>query len=176
MIKGLGVVLLLLPVAGCGGGTPVATPTLNTPFQEQQPALSGDGRLLAFSSNRAGSQSLYLYDLEARRGLELPGLNRRGAIAESPSLSYTGRYLVYLSQMGGRPALVLYDRATNRAEFLAQGYPGQIRDPSISPEGRFVAFQGDRRGQWDIELIDRGAKTELDLAPGSPATSAPVQP
>lgn len=176
MIRGLGTVLLVLPLTGCGGGTPVATPTLNTPYQEQQPALSGDGRLLAFSSNRAGSQGLYLYDLQARRGIELPGLNRRGAIAESPSLSFSGRYLVYVSQMGGRTALMLYDRATNRSEFLAQGYPGQVRDPAISPEGRFIAFQGDRRGQWDIELIDRGSKTELDLAPGSPATSAPVQP
>lgn len=168
--------LLALPLTGCGGGTPVATPTLNTPYQEQQPALSGDGRLLAFSSNRAGSQGLYLYDLQARRGIDLPGLNRRGASAESPSLSYTGRYVVFVTQAGGRSALMVYDRATNRSEFLAQGYPGQVRDPSISPEGRFIAFQGDRQGQWDIELIDRGPKTELDLAPGSPATSTPVQP
>ncbi len=60
-------------------------------FNDEQPALSGDGRYIAFVSNRDGSRGIWMYDLREQRYILLPRLNRRDAIAESPSLSYTGR-------------------------------------------------------------------------------------
>ncbi len=149
--------------------TPVATESgeLNSRWNDEQPALSGDGRYLAFVSNREGTRSLLMYDLQERRYVLLPRLNRRDAIAESPSLSYTGRYLAYIASDSARPEIELYDRATQQAQILTVGYRGWFRNPKISPDGRYIVFETGSRGQWDVELLDRGASVELDLPDGT---------
>ena len=48
--------------------------------QEQTPALSPDGRFLAFVSERiggAGERDLYLYDRQTQKLLPTPGLNSK---------------------------------------------------------------------------------------------------
>lgn len=59
----------------------VALPGLNGPGHDCQPALSADGRYLAFTSERldgAGQRDIYLYDRQESRLLPLPGLNSPG--------------------------------------------------------------------------------------------------
>ncbi len=141
---------------------------LNSRFNDEQPAISGDGRWLAFVSNRNGLSEILFYDLQQKRFIQLPGLNRNGAIAVEPSLSYTGRYIVYLSSLQGRPDIALYDRATKQAEIITQGYRSWVRNPHISPDGRYIVFETSRRGQWDLEVFDRGNYIELDIPDGSP--------
>jgi Tol biopolymer transport system component len=148
--------------------------SLNSRYTDQQPALSGDGKLLAFITDRAGRQELVVYDLEQRQFLPLPGLNQGNAVIESPSLSRTGRYIVYLSSRRGRPEIELYDRLTRNIQILTIGYPGWVRHPRIDPDGRYITFESGRKGQWDIEIFDRGQGVELDLAPG--ATISPPVP
>jgi Tol biopolymer transport system component len=144
----------------------IAPVALNSRHNDEQPALSGDGRLLALVSNRNGSREILLYDRKQQQFLDLPRLNRRDAIAESPSLSYTGRYIVYVASDRARPEIELYDRATQNVEILTAGYRGWIRHPSISPDGRYIVFETGIHGQWDIEVLDRGAGIELDLPDG----------
>lgn len=141
---------------------------LNSRYNDEQPTLSGDGRLMAFVSNRNGKSQIVLYDLQGRRFIQLRGFEPPGgAIAESPSLSRTGRYMVYISSIQGRPDIILYDQATGRSELLTQGYRSWIRNPTISPDGRYVVFETARRGQWDIEVLDRGPLIELDILDGT---------
>ncbi len=140
---------------------------LNSRYNDEQSALSGDGRWLAFVSSRNGSSQVYLYDLKQKNLVQLPGLNFNGAIAQEPSVSRTARYIVYISSVEGRPDLILYDRATQRAEILTRGYRSWIANPHISPDGRYIVFETARRGQWDIEVFDRGTNIEPDLADGS---------
>jgi Tol biopolymer transport system component len=136
---------------------------LNSQFNDEQPTLSGDGRFVAFVSNREGTRAILLYDLRNKQYLNLPRLNRRDAIAESPSLSATGRYITYIASDSARPEIELYDRATQQVQILTMGYRGWFRNPKISPDGRYIAFETGTRGQWDIEVLDRGAGVELDI-------------
>lgn len=161
---GAGVCLILMGLlVACQPPTITVTASeFESRYNDEQPALSGDGQLLAFVSNRSGTRGIVLYDLKQRRFLDLPRLNRQDAIAESPSLSYSGRYLVYLASDRARPEVELYDRVTQRVSVLTAGYRGWVQNPSISPDGRFIAFETGIRGQWDIEVIDRGSNIELD--------------
>jgi Tol biopolymer transport system component len=165
-----------LTLIGCEPAPVTTGPgQLNSPFNDEQPALSGDGRFLAFVSNREGSRRILLYDRQTKQYLNLPRLNRRDAIAESPSLSYSGRYIAYLASDTARPEIELYDRATQQVQILTTGYRGWFRNPKISPEGRYIVFETGNRGQWDIEVLDRGPNVELDLPnvqKGAPAPAA----
>jgi len=165
-------------VVACGPSDYLGNPTyLNSRYNDEQPSLSGNGRFLAFVSNRYGSRGILLYDLQQQQSIPLPGLNQRGTIAENPSLSYTGRYLVYIIGSQGKPVVVLYDRATQQSQLLTQFYPGWVRHPNISPNGRYVVFEGSSRGQWNTEVLDRGPNIELDIPdsvlPGTAATPSP---
>ena len=153
---------------------PIGSNSLNTRYNEGQPALSGNGRFLAYVSNRSSTQQLLLYDLEQQQLIPTPRLNRRNAIAESPSLSFNGRYIVYIISDRGRPVVALYDRAVGQSQNLTPNYNGGVRNPSVSPDGRYVVFETNIRGQWDIEVLDRGTNIELDIPNGAPV-SAPRQ-
>ena len=146
---------------------PLGVSTLNSRYAEEQPALSGNGRFLAFVSNRNGNQQLLVYDLENQGFIPTPGLNKRYTIAENPSLSYTGRYICYLTSDQGRPVIALYDRAIKRSTILTPTYRGWLRNPNISPDGRYIVFESARRGKWDIEVLDRGPTVELDIPNGT---------
>jgi Tol biopolymer transport system component len=160
-------------VVACGSSDRFSDPSrLNSRYNDEQPALSGNGRFLAFVSNRNASRSILLYDLQQQQLIPLPQLNRRDTIAENPSLSYTGRYIVYIVADQGKPTVALYDRATQQSQLLTQWYPGWVRHPSISPDGRYIVFESGSRGQWDIEVLDRGSNIELDIPDGAPVRSS----
>ena len=164
---------LSVSLAGSLGGctssnVPIGSTSLNSRATEQQPALSANGRFLAFISNRNGSHDVWLYDLQQRQFIELPRLNRRQAIARSPSVSNTARYISYLISDQGRPAVVVYDRLIRKSRIIYEAYQGSIRHPRISPDGRYVVFENGLRGHWDIAVIDRGPNIELDLLDGVP--------
>ncbi|MBV6621852.1 MAG: PD40 domain-containing protein [Rivularia sp. (in: Bacteria)] len=152
---------------------PIGSNSLNSRNTEEQPALSGNGRFLAFVSNRSSTQQLLLYDLQQQKLIPTPRLNRRNAIAQSPSLSYSGRYIVYSTTDRGRPVVGLYDRAIGQSQILTPTYNGWVKNPSVSPDGRYVVFETTIRGQWDIEVLDRGANVELDIPNGATVSAPP---
>jgi Tol biopolymer transport system component len=174
---GLSTGLAVVAVACAQEANPILGSTsLNSRYTDEQPGLSGNGRLLAMVSNRGGDRNILLYDLQRQQLINLPRLNRRDAIAENPSLSYTGRYLVYVASDRGRPEIELYDRIIQRTQVLTVGYRGWIRNPSISPDGRYIVFESGSRGQWDIEVLDRGANVELDIPDGSRSIPYSISP
>lgn len=163
---------LLVLLTSCGLGSRSLGPAvLNSRYNDEQPALSGDGRWLAFISDRNGSSQILLYDLQEKHFVPLPGLNQNGTLLQNPSLSRTGRYLSYLSSQQGKPEIALYDRVAKRAEAIAPGYRSWVRNPQISPDGRYLTFETAQRGQWDIEVLDRGPNIELDIPDGSPVAA-----
>jgi Tol biopolymer transport system component len=131
---------------------------------QRMPALSGDGRLLAYASNRpggVGSTDIYLFDLAAARDLPLPGMNSKGLDLQ-PALSGDGRLVAFSSDRpggaGGRD-IYLYDRAVGKLlELPGLNSEAAEQSPSLSADGRYLAFVSERlggAGERDIYLYDR---------------------
>jgi len=124
------------------------------------PAVSPDGKQLAFSSNRSGHYDLYLLDLisgETRRLTDTPQYD--GA----PSWSPDGRWLVYESYQENSPGegnLELFIRPVS-PEPSDSAPPIRLTDdlgadsaPVWSPAGRQIAFVSTQHGDNDIWLAD----------------------
>jgi Tol biopolymer transport system component len=146
-------------------------PELNSQmFNDRMPALSGDGRFVAFTSNRKGGAGLtdvYLYDRKESKLVALPEMNSKHMDIE-PSLSGDGHLLAFVSDrpggQGGRD-IYLFDRTANKLLPLP-GLNSEVHEqsPALSPEGRFIAFVSERlggEGERDIYLYDRETKRLL---------------
>lgn len=131
-----------------GGGR-----SLNSTASELNPEIAG--RYIVFSSDRRGSQDIYMFDTISRNLIELPGLNSFDAIASDPSVSSDGRYIVFAASQNGRSSVFLYDRETNQTRNLARDLQAEVRNPTISADGNTIAFEGSMNGQWDIMVYDR---------------------
>ncbi len=184
-------VSLLVGLSGCRDRGLLTPPpqllgaSLNSLAAEQEPRFSYDGRYLVFTSSRQAHRGVYLYDVQRRRLVALPGLNQSGVIHEQPDISADGRYIVYISEERGKPDVFVYDRQSLQSEVITDNILGEVRRPTISGNGRFIAFESNRSGQWDIEIYDRGPSVELSLptsrsaplsSPKAPASPTPAIP
>lgn len=162
-------IVVLSGLSGCGDSSLVTPPpenfasSLNTTSAEQNPRFSYDGRYLVLASDRQAQRTIWLYDLQNRRLVPLPGLNQRGILQDQPDISADGRYIVYVSEESGKPDIFLYDRQTLQTKNISKNWLGEVRQPTISGNGRFIAFESNRTGQWDIAIYDRGSSVELSL-------------
>ena len=170
-------ITLLINLSSCSNSGLITPPSdslgnsLNSIAAEQNPRLSYNGRYLVFASDRHRQRSIFLYDLQSRRLLPLPGLNQPGSIQDEPDISADGRYIVYLSEQEGKTDIFVYDRQSFQTENITKNILAQVRQPTISGDGRLIAFESNRTGRWNIEIFDRGLTQPLSLPPNSKSGS-----
>ncbi len=167
------------------GKRSLPTPSLNTlPFDERMPAISGDGRILAYTSNSkdgAGLTDIHLYGVREASALSAGKLNSPHRDAE-PSLSADGNLIAFISDRpggaGGRD-VYLFDRARDELVPLrGLNSVAHEQTPSLSPDGRYIAFVSERisgEGERDIFLYDRQMEKLLPT-PGLNAKEEDLDP
>ncbi len=160
--------LLLIALAGCSLGLPgrrSAGPAGDPSLQRQDPALSGNGRVLASLVERRQGATVMLQEQPSGRWLPLRHL-RSHQPHSSPSLSWNGRYLALLVRQGNGRVAVVEDRASGRLHRLQ--LPG-IRQPerlSLAPDGRRLAVEVLDDGRAHLRLFDLSSLLEPDLPSG----------
>ena len=146
-------------------------PKLNGETIDQRlPALSGDGKLLAYASNQKGGVGLtdiYLYALSEKKVVALPEMNSK-TMDIQPTLNGDGRLIAFSTDRtgssGGRD-IQLFDRVDKKHLPL----PGlnstdHEQSPSLSADGRWIAFVSERpggAGERYVYLYDRETKKLL---------------
>ncbi|MBD2004189.1 TolB family protein [Trichocoleus sp. FACHB-40] len=156
-------ILLGLSLTGCldtqlFNQPQILTGGINSQTPDEHPAYSSDGRYLAFASDRNNNRDIFLYDLQERRLVSIPNLNRRDSRQDQPALSADGRFIAYVSSERGKTDIFVYDRQIQRSRLLTSNIRGSVRHPTITGDGRYVAFESSQLGQWHIAIVDRGTQ------------------
>ena len=170
-------------------------PKLNSEKGDQRmPAVSDDGRWLAFASNAAGGQGatdIYLYDMKAQTIVLVPELNSKNLDLQ-PALSGDGRLVAFSSDRpggAGNRDIYLFDRTLKQFVPLPDlNSEAAEQSPALTADGRFLAFVSERlggHGERDLYLYDLESRKLLptpglnskqdDFDPGLLASPAPKQ-
>jgi Tol biopolymer transport system component len=136
------------------------------------PALSPDGRTVAFFSSRGlFGVDLYLADAETGRVIRQLGsinsprhFDALSFINTSGAWSPDGRQFVHVVYRGGDQVLAVYDVANRReARVLRTPGIGAAVDPTWSPDGRTIAFVGMKGGLSDLYVYDLASNAVTQL-------------
>jgi TolB protein len=151
-----GVIVLALYEAGYShlfayqAGESPYTRLTSGPWNDIQPAVSPDGRYIAFVSNRSGPWDIYLLDFESG---EVYRLTETQHFESGPTWSPDGNLIAYESYAQDSEIFIqsVFDDQTliNLTEHPAADY-----QPTWSPLGRQMAFVSNRSGDAEVWLAD----------------------
>ena len=100
------------------------------------PAISPDGKRIAFESDRSGSEEVWVADLDGSDAVQLSDFH---AHTGSPSWSPDGRRIAFDSRASGEAALYLVDPSTALPRRIStNGIPACV--PTWSADGKWIYF------------------------------------
>ena len=139
------------------------------------PALSPDGKLVAFLSNGSLARGEVFIDLwlgNAETGKRIkrlvkstfdPNFEELRLLYSQSSFSPDGRFLAFTAQREGRDVLYLLDvrkrETVKRFNLALEG----MTSPAWSPDGKQLAFSGNRGGITDLYMVDADGKNFRQL-------------
>lgn len=127
----------------------------STPWDDADPALSPDGKRLAFRSRQNGYWDIYALDLETGQKTRLTDTPEYEG---SPTWSPDGQWIAFERYNGVSLDIYIQSLTDPKAEPIQlTDDPGTDRSPAWSPGGREVAFVSSRTGDEEIWLarLDR---------------------
>jgi len=143
----------LYAVASTGGAEQRLT---TTTANETQPALSPDGRHIAYLSDESGVPKLWMSAADGTNPQPLTaGFGFAGSIEASPSWAPSGDRIVFVSTANGRAGLFILTLGGGGTPTpLVADSNNTAVEPSWNPDGRLVAFASDRAGVTNIFTVD----------------------
>lgn len=128
------------------------------PWDDITPAISPDGQMVAFSSNRTGYWDLYLLNLESGG---ISRLTDTLAFEASPAWSPDSQWLAFEAYANDNLEIEIKSLATLSDTTQLTDNPAADFSPVWSPNGRQIAFVSNRSGENEIWLADLDQAQEL---------------
>lgn len=151
-----------LPIAGGIPADPVRIENLTgTPdLDEGRPALSPDGRMLAFDFHRgADHDDIAVLDLVSGRRTRLTD---HPAVDRLPTFSPDGKALYFRSERTGRSQIHRVAVGGGEIERVSF-YPANDGYATVAPDARAVLFESDRGGRNGIYVMDSTGRNRRAL-------------
>lgn len=130
-----------------------------------EPALSPDGKKLAFSSDRSGSPMIYVQESGNKKAKRL---TFNGRYNSSPAWAPDGQKIAYASFVNGHFDIYVMDingrnqkKLTSAKKF--NGKWSDNEDPSFSPDGRLILFRSNRSGNYQLYAVTVDGRDEYRL-------------
>jgi TolB protein len=131
------------------------------PDCDDQPAISPDGQLLTFISNRTGNWDLYLANSD---GSDQRNVTETEDLGESsPIWSFDSKRIAFTSARRDPTAedIYIYSLDDNQIENVTDSNSADF-SPVWSPNGRYIAFHS-WRGHHTIDVIDLESNERMTL-------------
>lgn len=130
-----------------------------------EPAVSPDGRTVAFSSDRSGKPMIYTMNTN---GKNVKRLTFAGVYNSSPAWSPDGKRIAFAGFDQGHFDIFTIDANGKNIKRLtsARKRNGKLANneyPSFSPDGRFILFSSDRTGRYQLYIVSIDGKYEHRL-------------
>ncbi len=120
-------------------------------WDDRYPAVSPDGRQIAFSSNRAGQWDIYLLTLESG---EVTQVTDDMAYDGNPAWSSDGLWLAYEKYAGDNLDIYIKPAIADLDEIRVTSHPAPDFHPAWQPGSTVLAFTSTRTSTRDIFFID----------------------
>lgn len=119
-----------------------------------EPAISADGKKLAFSSDRSGRPMLYTMNSD---GTNIKRITFAGVFNSAPSWSPDGTKIAFAGQSEDHFDIFVMNADGSEMKRLTSakkpsGKWSSNEDPSFSPDGRFVMYTSNRTGKNQIYI------------------------
>jgi Tol biopolymer transport system component/DNA-binding winged helix-turn-helix (wHTH) protein len=114
---------------------------------DSNPAYAPDGERIAFTSNRAGPQGIWISDRDGRNAVQVADLG--GVFVDHPAWSPDGRSIAFDASPDGRTAIFTVTPEGGVPQALTEG-PGDSRNPAWSRDGEWIYFESNRSGGWEV--------------------------
>lgn len=139
---------------------------------EDYPAVSPDGKRLAFASNRTGATEIWV--AAADGGDPQQVTFHQGPIVTAPTWSPDGKWLAFSSEVAGNRDIYVIRPDGAQSNRLTTT-PTEERNPSWSRDGRWLYFRSNQEGVGQIWKIARagGAPIRVTTGEASEAMEAP---
>ena len=121
------------------------------PFHDITPAVSPDGTLVAFASNRNGPWDIYILELNTG---EIRQFTNTFAYDGNPTWSPDGQWLAYESYHVNNLEILIQDINRTSGEIPLTNHPGADYAPNWSKQGCLISFVSTRNGIQEVWYAD----------------------